>query len=60
VKARTTAGSTGSCSSNILRQNVFTRPRPLGYIYKNRVRFAGSYNYRHRPSSIFYQLACRL
>jgi len=28
VKSRTTAGFTSSCSSNILRQNVFTRPRP--------------------------------
>src|SRR5262249_51885034 len=28
VKSPTTAGFTSSCSSNILRQNVFTRPRP--------------------------------
>jgi macrodomain Ter protein organizer (MatP/YcbG family) len=32
VKSRTTAGFTSSCSSNILRQNVFTRPRPISDI----------------------------
>src|SRR5262249_8318835 len=32
VKSPTTAGFTSSCSSNILRQNVFTRPRPAADI----------------------------
>jgi hypothetical protein len=37
VKARTTAGFTSSCSSNILRQNVFTRPRPISDLRRPRL-----------------------